>query len=205
MKKRFTDEQIIGFLKQAAEGIPVKELCRKHGFSDASFYLWRRKFGGMDVPDAKRLRELEAENVRLNNMLAETMLANCRPGRSRCTRCRLPVPWLSGSHSHRPGPGVHRPYARSVGQHPWGEIDIDPAGQTDAERLHRKLQWRLPRRVPGRALVSDDRACTGSNCRMASGLQRGAAPQHDWRSDAGSVRPAAARERADLPIQTNER
>jgi putative transposase len=54
MKKRYTDEQIIGFLKQAAAGTLVKELCRKHGFSDASFYLWRRKFGGMDVPDAKR-------------------------------------------------------------------------------------------------------------------------------------------------------
>ena len=75
MKKRFTDEQIIGFLKQAAAGTPIKELCRKHGFSDASFYLWRRKFGGMDVPDAKRLRELESENARLKRMLAETMLA----------------------------------------------------------------------------------------------------------------------------------
>lgn len=75
MKKRFTDEQIIGFLKQAAAGTPIKELCRKHGFSDASFYLWRRKFGGMDVPDAKRLRELEAENARLKKLLAETMLA----------------------------------------------------------------------------------------------------------------------------------
>lgn len=74
MKKRYTDEQIIGFLKQAGAGTPVKELCRKHGFSDASFYLWRRRFGGMDVPDAKRLRELEAENAKLKKLLAETML-----------------------------------------------------------------------------------------------------------------------------------
>lgn len=74
MKKRFTDEQIIGFLKQAAAGMPIKELCRKHGFSDASFYLWRRKFGGMDVPDAKRLKVLEAENAKLKKMLAEAML-----------------------------------------------------------------------------------------------------------------------------------
>lgn len=74
MKKRFTDEQIIGFLKQAAAGTPIKELCRKHGFSDASFYLWRRKFGGMDVPDAKRLKSLEAENAKLKKMLAEAML-----------------------------------------------------------------------------------------------------------------------------------
>ena len=74
MKKRFTDEQIIGFLKQAAAGAPIKDLCRKHGFSDASFYLWRRKFGGMDVPDAKRLKSLEAENAKLKKMLAEAML-----------------------------------------------------------------------------------------------------------------------------------
>lgn len=74
MKKRFTDEQIIGFLKQAAAGAAIKDLCRKHGFSDASFYLWRRKFGGMDVPDAKRLKSLEAENAKLKKMLAEAML-----------------------------------------------------------------------------------------------------------------------------------
>lgn len=74
MKKRYTDEQIIEFLKQAAAGTPIKELCRKHGFSDASFYLWRRRFGGMDVPDAKRLRELESENAKLKKLLAEAML-----------------------------------------------------------------------------------------------------------------------------------
>lgn len=74
MKKRYTDEQIIGFLKQAAAGTPIKDLCRKHGFSDASFYLWRRRFGGMDVPDAKRLRELELENAKLKKLLAEAML-----------------------------------------------------------------------------------------------------------------------------------
>ena len=74
MKKRYSDEQIIGVLKQAAAGTPIKELCRKHGFSDASFYLWRRKFGGLDVPDAKRLRALESENAKLKKMLAEAML-----------------------------------------------------------------------------------------------------------------------------------
>ena len=76
MKKRFTDEQIIGFLKQAAAGTPVKELCRKHGFSEASYYLWRSKFGGMSVPDAKRLKELETENGRLKKLLAEQVLEN---------------------------------------------------------------------------------------------------------------------------------
>jgi len=76
VKKRFSEEQIIGFLKEADGGVPVKELCRKYGFSDASFYLWRSKFGGMDVSDAKRLKALEAENARLKKLLAESMLEN---------------------------------------------------------------------------------------------------------------------------------
>jgi putative transposase len=74
LKKRFTEEQIIGFLKQAEAGMPVKELCRQHGFSDASFYTWRAKFGGMNVSDAKRLKELEAENAKLKRLLAESIL-----------------------------------------------------------------------------------------------------------------------------------
>jgi len=74
LKKRFTEEQIIGFLKHAEAGISVKELCRKHGFSDGSFYTWRAKFGGMSVPDAKQLMELEAENAKLKKLLAESIL-----------------------------------------------------------------------------------------------------------------------------------
>ena len=76
MKKRFSEEQIIGFLREVDAGVPVKELCRKHGFSEASYYLWRNKFGGMEVSDAKRLRALEAENARLKKLLAESMLEN---------------------------------------------------------------------------------------------------------------------------------
>ena len=76
MKKRFTEAQIVGFLREADAGIPVKDLCRKHGFSDASYYLWRSKFGGMNVSDAKRLKELEAENTRLKKLLAESLLEN---------------------------------------------------------------------------------------------------------------------------------
>ena len=76
MKKRFTEEQIIGFLREADSGLPVKELCRRHGFSEASYYLWRSKFGGMTVSDAKRLKELESENTRLKKLLAEAMLEN---------------------------------------------------------------------------------------------------------------------------------
>ena len=74
MKKRFTEQQIIRFLKEAEAGMPVKELCRKHGFSDTSFYTWRSKFGGMEVSEARRLKDLEAENARLKNLLAEAML-----------------------------------------------------------------------------------------------------------------------------------
>ena len=76
MKKRFTEEQIIGFLREADRGMAVKELCRKLGFSEASYYLWRGKFGGMDVSDAKRLKALEAENTRLKKLLAESLLEN---------------------------------------------------------------------------------------------------------------------------------
>ena len=73
-KSKYTEEQIIGFLRQAEAGMLVKELGRKHGFSDASFYKWRAKYGGMNVPDAKRLKELESENGKLKKLLAEAHL-----------------------------------------------------------------------------------------------------------------------------------
>src|SRR5665647_369218 len=73
-KSRFTEEQMIGFIKQAEAGMPIKELCRRGGLSDATFCMWRAKFGGMDVPDAKRLRELEGENAKLKKLLAEAHL-----------------------------------------------------------------------------------------------------------------------------------
>jgi putative transposase len=76
VKKRFSEEQIIGFLKQGDAGMAVKDLCRQHGFSEASYYLWRSKFGGMDVSDAKRLKALETENARLKKLLAESILEN---------------------------------------------------------------------------------------------------------------------------------
>ena len=74
MKKRFTEAQIVGFLREADAGVPVQELCRKHGFSDGRYDLWRSKFGGMSVSDAKRLKELETENTRLKKLLAESLL-----------------------------------------------------------------------------------------------------------------------------------
>ena len=73
-KSRYSEEQIIGFLKQADAGMPIQELCRKVGFSDATFYKWRAKFGGMDVSDAKRLKDLEGENAKLKKLLAEAHL-----------------------------------------------------------------------------------------------------------------------------------
>jgi putative transposase len=76
VKKRYTEEQIIGFLKEADSGAPLKDLCRRHGFSEASYYLWRSKFGGMEVSDAKRLKALESENARLKKLLAEALLEN---------------------------------------------------------------------------------------------------------------------------------
>ena len=73
-KPRFTEAQIIGFIKQAESGVPVPELCRKHGFGQASFYKWRAKFGGMQVSDAVRLRSIESENGKLKRLLAEAHL-----------------------------------------------------------------------------------------------------------------------------------
>ncbi len=76
MKKRFTEEQIIGVLKEADAGVKVAELCRKYGISDATYYNWKAKFGGMTVSDAQRLKALEAENTKLKRLLAESMLDN---------------------------------------------------------------------------------------------------------------------------------
>jgi putative transposase len=71
---KYTESQIIGFLKQAEAGMAIKEIGRRHGFSDASFYKWRTKYGGMDASEAKRLRELEQENGKLKRLLAEAHL-----------------------------------------------------------------------------------------------------------------------------------
>ena len=73
-KSRFAEEQIIGTLRQAETRPPIKELCRSGGFSDATIYKWRDKFGGMQVSEAQRLRELESENTKLKRLLAEAHL-----------------------------------------------------------------------------------------------------------------------------------
>ncbi|XAY87483.1 IS3 family transposase (plasmid) [Sphingomonas parapaucimobilis] len=75
-RKQFSEEQIIGILKEAEAGAVVTELCRKHGMSSATYYAWKAKFGGLEVSDVKRLRSLEEENARLKRLLADTMLDN---------------------------------------------------------------------------------------------------------------------------------
>jgi putative transposase len=73
-RSRFSEEQIIGILKEHEAGVSVADLCRKHGVSDSSIYKWKAKYGGMDVSEAKRLRTLEEENMRLKRLLADAML-----------------------------------------------------------------------------------------------------------------------------------
>jgi putative transposase len=74
VKKRFSEEQIIGSLRDVETGIAVKDICRRHGFSEASYYLWRSKSGGMTLAEAKRIKGLETENARLKKLLAESLL-----------------------------------------------------------------------------------------------------------------------------------
>jgi len=76
MKKRFTEQQIVGILKEGEAGVPVKEICRKHNILDATFYTWRKKYRGMEAGDLRRLKQLEDENRKLKRMLADSMLDN---------------------------------------------------------------------------------------------------------------------------------
>jgi len=73
-RTRFTEEQIIGILKGHHAGSFIKDICRRHGISEVTFYRWRSRYGGMEVSEAKRLRALEAENLRLKKLLAESMM-----------------------------------------------------------------------------------------------------------------------------------
>ncbi|SDG58851.1 IS66 family insertion sequence element accessory protein TnpA, partial [Thalassobaculum litoreum] len=73
-RSRFSEEQIIGILKEHQAGLSASDLCRKHGISDATFYKWRSKYGGLEVSEAKRLKQLEDENARLKKLLAESVM-----------------------------------------------------------------------------------------------------------------------------------
>ena len=74
MKKRFTEQQIVAILQEGEAGMPVKEICRKHNISDATFYTWRKKYRGMETEDIRRLKQLEAENGKLKRLLADSIL-----------------------------------------------------------------------------------------------------------------------------------
>lgn len=73
-KARFTQEQVIGILKEHQAGATAADLCRKHGISDATFYTWRSKYGGMEISEARRLKALEEENAKLKRLLAESVM-----------------------------------------------------------------------------------------------------------------------------------
>jgi putative transposase len=75
-KSRFTESQVVAILKQADAGRPVKELCREHGISEATFYNWKSKYGGLEASDLKRMKEPEAENAKLKRMFADLALEN---------------------------------------------------------------------------------------------------------------------------------
>lgn len=75
-KSRFSETQIVSILNEADAGVPVKDICRKHGISDATYYNWKSKYGGMAASDLKRIKELEAENARLKRMYADLALEN---------------------------------------------------------------------------------------------------------------------------------
>lgn len=129
MKKRFTEEQIVGFLREAERGVAVKNLCRRRGFSEASYYLWRSKYGGMEVSDVKRLKALESENARLKKLLAESMLENEVIGRA------------SGDHDRD----------HTV-------VDRLPGYRGKAPRL-RVLEWRARSTAEGRISDVTDELC----------------------------------------------
>jgi putative transposase len=96
-RSRFSEEQIIGILKEHQAGMSAGDLCRKHGISDATFYTWRKKYGGMEVSEAKRLKALEEENAKLKKLLAEQMMdvATLREmlGKNFCRLVQGGMPW----------------------------------------------------------------------------------------------------------------
>src|SRR5215831_16121091 len=98
-RKRFTEEQIIGFLREHELGSKTADLCRKHAISEATFYNRKSKFGGLDVSEAKRLKQLEGENARLKMLLADSMLDNAA---LKDLLCERPVPARFKLARHQP-------------------------------------------------------------------------------------------------------
>jgi len=75
-KSRFTESQVVAILKEADAGMLVKDICRKYGISDATYYIWKSKYGGLEVSEARRLKDLESENAKLKRLYADAMLDN---------------------------------------------------------------------------------------------------------------------------------
>jgi putative transposase len=140
-QKRFTDEQIIGILKEADTGVVVADLCRKHGMSSATFYAWKSKYGGLELSEARRLRGLEEENAKLKRLLAEAMLDNAglkdllgKNGDARCKarsgRTPPDEPWgerAAGVQHHRGGP-EKRTVSAAARQRPWSARAVARVG-----------------------------------------------------------------------------
>ena len=97
---KFSEEQIIGFLRQAEAGMPIKEIGRKHGFSDASFYKWRAKYAGMDASEAKRLRELELENGHSSSACWARRTWTSMPSRASLAQSASPTSQTRGHWTH---------------------------------------------------------------------------------------------------------
>ena len=132
-RSRFTEEQIIAILREQETGVPVADLCRKHGLSSPTFYKWKAKYGGMDVSEARRLRALEDENAKLKRLLAEAMLDNVAlkdllekngDARRASGGCRV----SAGDLRDEPASGVpgdqHRPDQRPLPDHAPGRRGV---------------------------------------------------------------------------------
>lgn len=139
MKKRYTDEQVIRILREAeSREMPIKDLCKRHNITEQTFYRWRNKFGGMDVSEARRLKELESENERLKRLVAEQLLVidglkefsrkNEFPdGPTRSARCADPAGIITTQGMSLPGlesPGVGL-YAQAAGKRPQPGRTVD--------------------------------------------------------------------------------
>ena len=179
MKKRFSEEQIIGFLKEADSGVPVKDLCRRHGFSDPSYSLWRSECGGRDVSDAKRLKALESENARLEKLTPGTHRWLSSPGAVglRSDNGREPRGKAMLTWAHRNGAAL-----RQTASGKW-------ARDTSVESCNGRL--------PQRSLVRQPGACPGRDQRPAPRIpriRRGTTEASTWRADARHPCKASGRQ-----------
>ena len=140
-RSRFTEDQIIGILKEHEAGVSVADLCRKHGVSDATVYKWKARYGGMDVSEAKRLKGLEDENSRPKRLLADATLADATLDNA----ARQDLLGKSGDARRKVASG------RASCGNPWDERCRCPAG--DCEAICREGAG-----VPGARLLPDDHA-----------------------------------------------